>query len=148
MTDRTREECLEQFIKTFRGSLDARLWIKLVKEELAEAQAEEVGTVAHLKEIADLQYVIEGFDLVAPDALLSLTSTEELDQWEYLMIESDETLKYAMNYYGNEALDEAFMRVHLSNMSKLGEDGKPIFREDGKVLKGPNYKAPDLTDLP
>ena len=144
MTDRTREECLEQFIKTFRGSLDARLWIKLVKEELAE----EVGTVAHLKEIADLQYVIEGFDLVAPDALLSLASTEELDEWEHLMIESDETLKYAMHYYGNEALDEAFMRVHLSNMSKLGEDGKPIFREDGKVLKGPNYKAPDLTDLP
>ena len=34
MTDRTREECLEQFIKTFRGSLDARLWIKLVKEDL------------------------------------------------------------------------------------------------------------------
>ena len=148
MTDRTREECLEQFIKTFRGSLDARLWIKLVKEELAEAQAEEVGTVAHLKEIADLQYVIEGFDLVVPDALLSLASTEELDQWEYLIIESDETLKYAKNYYGNEALDEAFMRVHFSNMSKLGEDGKPIFREDGKVLKGPNYKAPDLTDLP
>ena len=148
MTDRTREECLEQFIMTFRGSLDARLWIKLVKEELAEAQAEEVGTVDHLKEIADLQYVIEGFDLVAPDALLSLVNSEELDEWEHLMIESDETIKYAVNYYGHEALDEAFMRVHLSNMSKLGEDGKPIFREDGKVLKGPNYKAPDLTDLP
>ena len=44
-------------------------------------------------------------------------------------------------------LDEALDRVHLSNMSKLGEDGKPIYREDGKVLKGPNYKPPDLTDL-
>ena len=44
-------------------------------------------------------------------------------------------------------LDEALDRVHKSNMSKLGEDGKPIYREDGKVLKGPNYKLPNLTDL-
>lgn len=44
-------------------------------------------------------------------------------------------------------LDEAVRRVHASNMSKLGPDGKPIYREDGKVLKGPNYKAPDLRDL-
>ena len=44
-------------------------------------------------------------------------------------------------------LDEALDRVHKSNMSKLGVDGKPIYREDGKVLKGPNYKPPTLTDL-
>ena len=44
-------------------------------------------------------------------------------------------------------LDEALDRVHKSNMSKLGEDGKPIYREDGKVLKGPHYKPPSLTDL-
>lgn len=44
-------------------------------------------------------------------------------------------------------LEEAFKRVHASNMSKLGEDGKPIFREDGKVLKGPNYHKPDLSDI-
>lgn len=44
-------------------------------------------------------------------------------------------------------LDEAVRRIHASNMSKLGLDGKPIYREDGKVLKGPNYKAPDLQDL-
>jgi len=44
-------------------------------------------------------------------------------------------------------LDEALNRVHLSNMSKLGEDGQPIRRKDGKVLKGPNYQPPTLTDL-
>tara|TARA_R100001530_G_C4296395_1_gene149349 strand:+ start:862 stop:1011 length:150 start_codon:yes stop_codon:yes gene_type:complete len=44
-------------------------------------------------------------------------------------------------------LDETMKRVHQSNMSKLGEDDKPIYREDGKVLKGPNYKPPTLTDL-
>ena len=44
-------------------------------------------------------------------------------------------------------LDEAFRRVHESNMSKLDEFGKPIYRPDGKVLKGPNYKEPYLQDL-
>jgi predicted HAD superfamily Cof-like phosphohydrolase len=44
-------------------------------------------------------------------------------------------------------LDEAVRRVHESNMSKLGEDGKPIYRDDGKVLKGPNYKPPYMKDL-
>ena len=53
--------------------------------------------------------------------------------------------QYAENM--NWFLDEALNRIHLSNMSKLGEDGKPILRKDGKVLKGPNYKPPDLSDL-
>ncbi len=44
-------------------------------------------------------------------------------------------------------LDEALNRVHASNLSKLGEDGKPIYRNDGKVLKGPNYSPPNLKDL-
>ena len=41
-------------------------------------------------------------------------------------------------------LEEVFAEVHKSNMSKLGDDGKPIYRADGKVLKGNNYKEPDL----
>ena len=44
-------------------------------------------------------------------------------------------------------LDEAMRRVHNSNMSKLDEYGKPIYRPDGKVLKGPNYEPPNLEDL-
>lgn len=44
-------------------------------------------------------------------------------------------------------LDECFLEVHSSNMSKLGEDGRPIYREDGKVLKGPNYFQPDLEGI-
>tara|TARA_R100000353_G_C6483216_1_gene189761 strand:- start:442 stop:723 length:282 start_codon:yes stop_codon:yes gene_type:complete len=44
-------------------------------------------------------------------------------------------------------LDEALHRVHESNMSKLDKDGKPIRREDGKILKGPNYRPPNLIDL-
>ena len=44
-------------------------------------------------------------------------------------------------------LDEALTRVHQSNLSKLDDDLKPIKREDGKVIKGPNYKKPTLIDL-
>lgn len=44
-------------------------------------------------------------------------------------------------------LDECFKEVQKSNMSKLGEDGKPIYRDDGKVLKGPNYFEPDLKSV-
>jgi len=44
-------------------------------------------------------------------------------------------------------IDEVFERVHRSNMSKLDDDGKPLYRKDGKVLKGPNYEKPNLDDL-
>ena len=41
-------------------------------------------------------------------------------------------------------LDKCFQEVQNSNMSKLGTDGKPIYREDGKIMKGPNYFEPNL----
>ena len=41
-------------------------------------------------------------------------------------------------------LDRCFKEVQRANMSKLGEDGKPIFNEKGKVMKGPNYSEPNL----
>ena len=41
-------------------------------------------------------------------------------------------------------IEEVFNEIQRSNMSKLGADGKPIYREDGKVLKGPNYFKPDI----
>jgi NTP pyrophosphatase (non-canonical NTP hydrolase) len=44
-------------------------------------------------------------------------------------------------------LDEAMRRIYYSNMSKLDDQGKPIRRNDGKILKGPNYQKPDLDDL-
>tara|TARA_Y100000816_G_scaffold282605_1_gene258502 strand:- start:353 stop:724 length:372 start_codon:yes stop_codon:yes gene_type:complete len=44
-------------------------------------------------------------------------------------------------------LDKCFEEVQNSNMSKLGEDGKPIYNENGKVLKGPNYFKPNLLKI-
>ena len=145
--DMTPEHCLEEFIRTFKGSLDARLWMNLIKEELAEVRAEDYGTEAHLKEAADLKYVVEGFDTVAPDSLLGVLSSEELDEMMEVMADANEELEHSDNYYQKNHLYQAFLLVHQSNMSKLGDDGKPILREDGKVLKGPNYKPPSLGHL-
>ena len=44
-------------------------------------------------------------------------------------------------------IEEVFEEIQRSNMSKLGADGKPIYREDGKVLKGPNYFKPDIQGI-
>ncbi|MFY7741256.1 MAG: hypothetical protein ACOVQR_01290 [Flavobacterium sp.] len=44
-------------------------------------------------------------------------------------------------------IEEVFDEIQRSNMSKLGEDGKPIYREDGKVMKGPNYFRPDFEKI-
>ena len=44
-------------------------------------------------------------------------------------------------------IEEVFNEIQRSNMSKLGKDGEPIYREDGKVLKGPNYFKPDIKQI-
>ena len=44
-------------------------------------------------------------------------------------------------------IEEIFQEIQSSNMSKLGKNGKPIYREDGKVLKGPNYFKPDIKKI-
>ena len=46
-----------------------------------------------------------------------------------------------------DKIEEVFNEIQRSNMSKLGEDGKPIYREDGKVLKGPNYFKPNIQEI-
>ncbi|MES2630197.1 MAG: nucleoside triphosphate pyrophosphohydrolase family protein [Bacteroidota bacterium] len=46
-----------------------------------------------------------------------------------------------------DKIAEVFLEIQKSNMSKLGSDGKPIYREDGKVLKGENYFRPDIASI-
>jgi predicted HAD superfamily Cof-like phosphohydrolase len=43
--------------------------------------------------------------------------------------------------------DLVINEIQRANMSKLGEDGKPIYREDGKIMKGPNYRSPDINSI-
>jgi predicted HAD superfamily Cof-like phosphohydrolase len=90
--------------------------------------------VEEFKEFLDAEnQLLLGFVVNATDAL------KELADLVYVCYQYAENLGWD--------LDEALYRVHQSNMSKLSEDGKPIYREDGKVLKGPNYQPPNLSDL-
>ena len=90
--------------------------------------------------IEEFKEFLEAEDLLYRDnPTVTAEALKELADLVYVCYQYAEN----MNWF----LDEALHRVHESNMSKLGEDGKPIYREDGKVLKGPNYKPPDLTDL-
>ena len=81
---------------------------------------------------------------------------EELDELTSAMKEKDLTevadaltdilyVTYGAGHAFGIDLDKCFDEVQSSNMSKLGEDGKPIYNESGKVMKGPNYFKPDLS---
>ena len=81
---------------------------------------------------------------------------EELDELKEAMINNDLLevadaltdllyVTYGAGHAFGIDLDKCFNEVQNSNMSKLGEDGKPIYNELGKVMKGPNYFKPDLS---
>ncbi len=81
---------------------------------------------------------------------------EELEELTSAMKEKDLTevadaltdilyVTYGAGHAFGINLDRCFEEVQSSNMSKLGEDGKPIYNEAGKVMKGPNYFKPDLS---
>lgn len=99
---------------------DEEFWWKLVNEEHEEL----------LKEACDVIYVWAGLDLARGNGN-SVAQAEA---------------EFLIELFGKENFNEAFHRVHKSNMSKL-VDGKPVYNEDGKVVKGPNYKPPNLGDL-
>jgi predicted HAD superfamily Cof-like phosphohydrolase len=107
---------MEQPINKRLSDEEYRLRLKLIGEEWTEF-AEEAAAV-------DLAAPGEAFIKELVDLMYVLTGTA-----------------VAMGY----DLDEAIKRVHASNMSKL-VDGKAVRRADGKVLKGPYYRLPDLTD--
>ena len=80
---------------------------------------------------------------------------EELNEFKYAMSKKDLKevadaltdilyVTYGAGHAFGINLDDCFEEVQKSNMSKLGNDGKPIYNENGKVMKGPNYFKPDL----
>ena len=129
------EQMVMEFITKFDASRDPNLWEKLIEEESLEV-IEAFGNL--MKEMSDLTYVATGYALCGGDdntldATHAMQTAMKLCDWL-------EGIPY-------EVREEAFRRVHKSNLSKLGEDGKPIKREDGKILKGPNYKPADMSDI-
>lgn len=114
-------------------------------EDFMEAMGQEVNAVPTWPE-DDIQRL--RLDLIE----------EELDELHYAidnkdMVEIADALGdllyvvYGAGHAFGIDLDECFKEIHASNMSKLGPDGKPIKREDGKVLKPDTYFPPDLKNI-
>lgn len=149
------------------------LYVHLIEEEYEEWLEEcfrvdkEYSAEAELKELCDILYVLIGylvqisygdnakFDTVRVPGSFT-QSMEELFTSMYSTndhivdyVEVTTAVSALMSYARTRGWDlvEAFNRVHKSNMSKLGDDGKPVRNVAGKVVKGPNYKKPNLKDL-
>ena len=110
------------------------------KYEIRNSHSREKRTYQIMLVIEEFKEFLEAEDqLYRDNPTVNSEALKELADLVYVCYQYAENMGWL--------LDEAMNRVHESNMSKLGEDGKPIYREDGKVLKGPNYKPPDLSDL-
>lgn len=146
-------ELNKEFREVFMQEPTLELAVKLVKEEAQEyleaaAQVVQEPTqenIDHmLKEAADLFYVFGGCVVRAEE----LADEDQLDNYEY-PVELEAAVAFiqtSLKLFANPSVYAFCIHaVHQSNMSKLGEDGKPIIRDDGKILKGPNYQEPDLS---
>ena len=117
-------ELVKYFMETVRQKVEGTP--RLVDESTAYLRLNLIK-----EEVEELKQAIEQNDLIGiADALTDIL---------YVTYGAGAT-------YGID-LDSCFEEVHRSNMSKLGVDGQPIYREDGKVLKGPNYSPPDLKKI-
>lgn len=135
MTDRTREDRVAEFHRAMQVSVAdpltpdlLALRLRLLNEEVAEL-AESVALY-----LAQREKGRTDADVAAERAHM----LKELADVQYVV--SGFAVTFGL------PLEAAFDRVHTSNMSKL-VDGKPLKRDDGKVLKGPNYQPPTLDDL-
>lgn len=109
-------------------------------EEFMNAFSQNVETEPHWSSVAELRYALIEEELhELREALDDKNIVEVADALTDLLY-----VVYGAGHSFGIDLDKCFEEVHNSNMSKLGADAMPIYREDGKVLKGPNYWKPDL----
>lgn len=135
---------VEEFIDTFGVDTNVALWQALALEEAREL-VDATTAEEQLKEACDLAYVCAGV-MIALDRSGGEV-TEHKRSEELLFLSAAELADMVINSVGDDVFIEAFTRVHKSNMSKVGDDGKPLKRADGKVIKGPNYSPPVMSDL-
>lgn len=137
-----QEEFLEEFgITPERMVLRNKLWNEEL-EELIEAK-EKKDKVQMLDAIVDMMYIRIGTLLEHQGGKFIIYDLIFGD------LEINNRRGYFHDYFGYnpKLLREAFNEVHRSNMSKLDENGKPIFREDGKVMKSNLFSEPDLKSI-
>ena len=125
-----------------------------MKQTFLSKQAKEFRSKYNLKNSSDRQtrgvqhkLIVEEFkEFLEAEGMLFMHGR---NHQEHALKELADLVYVCYQYAENMGwfLDEALDRVHQSNLSKLDDDGNPIYRDDGKVLKGPNYKPPNLEDL-
>lgn len=144
-----------EFIRSMDAKRDFVWWAEsLITEETKELKETYERPVLEnmediFKELADVIYVVAGFYNTMPVYAEQLVSAEQNQRLQNILDEAATVVSTVTHklQIPLALVVAAFELVHDSNMSKLGEDGKPIRRDDGKILKGPNYKAPDLAPL-
>jgi predicted HAD superfamily Cof-like phosphohydrolase len=101
------------------------------------------------KELADVIYVVAGFYNTMPVYAPELISAEMNQRLQDILDEAATVVSKVTQklQIPLPLVVAAFEVVHASNMSKLDENGQPIRREDGKIMKGPNYVAPDMMPI-
>jgi predicted HAD superfamily Cof-like phosphohydrolase len=118
----TNFESVREFMKTFGQEI----------KEKAQFPNEKITTLRHdliKEELDELKEAMDNNDIKeVADALTDILY-----------------VTYGAGHAFGINLDKCFEEVQNSNMSKLGSDGKPIYNDKGKVMKGPNYFKPDLT---
>jgi len=117
-------ESVGQFMKTFGQDVKT-------KPEIPDAEITNLRLELIAEELNELYDAMEEKDIIAiADALTDILY-----------------VTYGAGHAFGIDLDKCFTEVQRSNMSKLGADGKPVYRDDGKVMKGSNYSEPDLQSV-
>lgn len=119
---------------------ERRLRAKLILEEAFEF-ANACGFVVMVR-ASGAEHATEIDDVVLEPSGLTPNLTEMADGLADLLV-----VTHGANLVFGVPERAVFNEVHASNMSKLGGDGKPIYREDGKILKGPGYFKPDIASI-
>jgi len=135
MKNKSREDLVRDFIKAMNQPLGVQSPTAQLLEFRYKLIIEEVKELGEEIAIA----MAESHFKTGISHKTKVRLLKELADVQYVISGLAETLDLP--------LEVAFNRVHMSNMSKLGDDGKPVYRKDGKVLKGLNYVPPNLEDL-
>lgn len=130
----TREDIVQEFHSAFGSAISQPLSPELLKLRfnLIREESDEL-----LDEIERIEIGLEDGFSVTEENIGPLL--KEMADLQYVL--SGLAVTFGL------PLEQAFIDVHKSNMTKLGPDGKPIVRDDGKLLKGPNYKEPDMISI-
>ena len=138
-----------------QGDLTYEEATELCEAAVAMTEIQTIETVTNfLKELADYTYVVAGmvnmyniYEGHNNDLERALDASGFRVKMDRINNAGQFASMATGDFVTQEQLVEVIKRVHASNMSKLDDDGQPLRREDGKILKGPNYQEPDLNDI-